>query len=106
MSYLATKKVSNRGHSQLYSEPFFVARGTIVSYDVTGMSPQSITLPQKLKGFDAKGTLYPPLNPSLREPLFEKQVSIRLGHQNHVLKIEASRTLSDATRAKSSSWSI
>lgn len=34
------------------------------------MSPQSITFPQKLNGLDFNGTLYPPLNPSFREPLF------------------------------------
>lgn len=42
----------------------------IVAYEVTGMSPQSMTLPQKLNGLDFNGTLYPPLNPSFREPLF------------------------------------
>jgi hypothetical protein len=39
------------------------------TYDVTGMSPQSMTLAQELKGFALSGTLYPPLNPTLREPL-------------------------------------
>lgn len=27
----------------------------VVAYEVTGISPQSMTLPQKLKGFDAIG---------------------------------------------------
>jgi hypothetical protein len=39
------------------------------TYDVTGMSPQSKTVAQLLKGFVAKGTLYPPLKPTLREPV-------------------------------------
>lgn len=38
------------------------------SYEVTGISPQSMTLAQELKGFALSGTLYPPLNPILREP--------------------------------------
>jgi hypothetical protein len=41
----------------------------VVTYEVTGMSPQSMTLAQELNGFAASGTLYPPLNPILREPL-------------------------------------
>lgn len=32
------------------------------SYEVTGMSPQSSTVAQLLKGFVLRGTLYPPLN--------------------------------------------
>lgn len=39
------------------------------TYEVTGMSPQSMTLAHELKGFALSGTLYPPLNPTLREPL-------------------------------------
>lgn len=39
------------------------------AYEVTGISPQSITLAQELNGFACSGTLYPPLNPILREPL-------------------------------------
>lgn len=39
------------------------------TYEVTGMSPQSSTLAQELNGFAFNGTLYPPLNPILREPL-------------------------------------
>lgn len=39
------------------------------SYEVTGMSPQSRTVAQLLKGFVSNGTLYPPLKPTLREPM-------------------------------------
>jgi hypothetical protein len=39
------------------------------AYDVTGISPQSKTVAQLLKGFVANGTLYPPLKPTLREPM-------------------------------------
>lgn len=39
------------------------------TYDVTGMSPQSMTFAHELNGFAFSGTLYPPLNPTLREPL-------------------------------------
>lgn len=42
------------------------------TYDVTGMSPQSMTLAQELNGFALSGTLYPPLNPTLREPLYSQ----------------------------------
>jgi len=38
-------------------------------YDVTGISPQSSTVAQLLKGFASRGTLYPPLKRTLREPL-------------------------------------
>ena len=38
------------------------------THDVTGMSPQSITFAQELNGFASSGTLYPPLNPTFREP--------------------------------------
>jgi hypothetical protein len=46
---------------------------------VTGISPQSTTLAHELKGFAFNGTLYPPLNPILREPLCPSgpKVSIR-----------------------------
>jgi hypothetical protein len=37
-----------------------------LSYEVTGISPQSRTRAQELKGFVASGTLYPPLHPSVR----------------------------------------
>lgn len=47
------------------------------TYDVTGMSPQSRTLAQLLKGFVSSGTLYPPLKRTLREPFaVEKLVSV------------------------------
>lgn len=38
------------------------------AYDVTGISPQSRTLAQLLKGFVSSGTLYPPLKRTFREP--------------------------------------
>lgn len=38
------------------------------AYDVTGISPQSIIDAQLLNGFAARGTLYPPLKRTLREP--------------------------------------
>lgn len=38
------------------------------AYDVTGISPQSMTLAQLLKGFVSSGTLYPPLKRTFREP--------------------------------------
>lgn len=37
-------------------------------YEVTGISPQSRTVAQLLNGFASSGTLYPPLNRTLREP--------------------------------------
>lgn len=43
-----------------------------VSYDVTGISPQSRTVAQLLKGFVSKGTLYPPLKPILCEPTIHR----------------------------------
>lgn len=39
------------------------------TYEVTGISPQSMTVAHELNGFASSGTLYPPLNPTLREPL-------------------------------------
>ena len=39
------------------------------AYEVTGISPQSKTVAQLLNGFVSKGTLYPPLKPTLREPV-------------------------------------
>jgi hypothetical protein len=36
------------------------------------MSPQSRTVAQLLNGFVSNGTLYPPLKPTLREPVFAK----------------------------------
>ncbi len=38
------------------------------AYEVTGMSPQSSTFAQLSNGFASRGTLYPPLNRTLREP--------------------------------------
>ena len=45
------------------------------TYDVTGMSPQSRTVAQLLNGFVSNGTLYPPLKPTLREPVFTNRIS-------------------------------
>lgn len=39
------------------------------TYEVTGISPQSSTVAQLSNGFASRGTLYPPLNRTLREPL-------------------------------------
>jgi hypothetical protein len=55
-----------------------VSIGTVVevdgrAYDVTGISPQSRTVAQLLNGFVSSGTLYPPLKPTLREPMFSNQ---------------------------------
>lgn len=41
----------------------------IWTHEVTGMSPQSNTFAQSWNGFAARGTLYPPLNRTFREPL-------------------------------------
>jgi hypothetical protein len=43
------------------------------AYDVTGISPQSRTVAQLLNGFVSSGTLYPPLKPTLREPMRAKK---------------------------------
>lgn len=43
------------------------------TYEVTGISPQSRTVAQLLKGFVSSGTLYPPLKPTLREPMRAKK---------------------------------
>lgn len=48
------------------------------TYEVTGMSPQSMTLAQELKGFALSGTLYPPLNPTLREPLRPREPKVSI----------------------------
>jgi hypothetical protein len=60
-------------------------RRSKATYEVTGMSPQSTTLAQELNGFAASGTLYPPLNPILREPLDHSttKVSMRLLSRKH-----------------------
>lgn len=42
--------------------------GSRSPYEVTGISPQSRTVAQLLNGFAARGTLYPPLNRTFREP--------------------------------------
>lgn len=42
---------------------------------MTGMSPQSKTVAQLLNGFVSNGTLYPPLKPTLREPVFTNRIS-------------------------------
>jgi len=47
----------------------------VESYEVTGISPQSSTVAQLLNGFVSNGTLYPPLKPNLREPIFTNKVS-------------------------------
>ena len=46
------------------------------TYDVTGMSPQSMTVAQSLNGLASNGTLYPPLNRTLREPQLTIVVSL------------------------------
>lgn len=90
------------------------------TYEVTGISPQSMTFPQKLKGLVSWGllelaqisytqrpetyTLYPPLNRTFREPLSTNKLG-QLTFMN-VLKIEAARTLSDAAGAKSGTGSV
>lgn len=38
------------------------------TYEVTGISPQSRTVAQLSKGFASRGTLYPPLKRTFREP--------------------------------------
>jgi len=43
------------------------------THEVTGISPQSRTVAQLLKGFVSSGTLYPPLKPTLREPMRTKK---------------------------------
>ena len=55
-----------------------VSTGTAVevdgwAYEVTGISPQSRTVAQLLNGFVSNGTLYPPLKPTLREPMFASE---------------------------------
>lgn len=75
------------------------------TYDVTGISPQSRTLAQLLKGLVAKGTLYPPLKRTLREPCSPFCVSLGFFRLN-VLEVEAARTLPDAAGAKASSGTV
>lgn len=60
------------------------------TYDVTGMSPQSMTVAQLLKGFAARGTLYPPL--PFVSPC-SQILSVCLC--SDVLEIETATTLSD-----------
>lgn len=66
------------------------------TYEVTGMSPQSNTVAQLLKGFVSRGTLYPPLKPNLvRETV--KALLICPGRQaDNVLEVQPSRSLADA----------
>jgi hypothetical protein len=51
------------------SSEVFSSRKLLKTYEVTGMSPQSITVAQLLNGLASRGTLYPPLKRTLREPL-------------------------------------
>lgn len=58
----------------LLSDSF--SRATVqLTYEVTGISPQSNTLAQLLNGFASSGTLYPPLKRTLREPWQNRRVS-------------------------------
>ena len=75
-----------------------------LAYEVTGMSPQSMTVAQLLNGLASSGTLYPPLNRTLREPWGGgEEVSGRVGH---VLEVEAARTLSDAAGAEAGTGAV
>ena len=74
-------------------------------YDVTGISPQSRTVAQLLKGFASSGTLYPPLNRTLREPLPRSRVSLRL-IRVYILEIKTARTLSDSVRPEASARAV
>jgi hypothetical protein len=49
------------------------------AYEVTGISPQSKTVAQLLKGFVSNGTLYPPLKPTLREPMCGRDQLVCMG---------------------------
>lgn len=62
------------------------------TYEVTGISPQSITFAQLLNGFASSGTLYPPLKRTLREPPVQTLCVSLL----YVLEIETAATLPDA----------
>lgn len=48
----------------------------VIAYEVTGISPQSSTVAQELNGLVSSGTLYPPLNRTLREPFSTEDVSV------------------------------
>lgn len=54
----------------------------ILTYEVTGISPQSKTVAQELNGFASSGTLYPPLNRILREPFNAEYVSVQMTKDN------------------------
>ena len=72
------------------------------THEVTGISPQSSTVAQLSNGFASRGTLYPPLNRTLREPF----LLVSLDFAEYVLEIEAARTLSNSARPETSSWTV
>ena len=74
-------------------------------YEVTGISPQSNTVAQLWNGFASRGTLYPPLNRTLREPLPEPKISLGF-IRGYVLEIETSRTLSDSIGSEAGTWTV
>lgn len=74
------------------------------TYDVTGISPQSMTFAHESNGFALSGTLYPPLNPTLREPLHSQRAKSK--REDHILEIEAAGTLSDAAGAEARAGTV
>ncbi len=60
-----------------------------LSYDVTGMSPQSRTVAHELNGLVSNGTLYPPLS----KP---RQFISAISAWDDELKVETARTLTDS----------
>lgn len=74
---------------------------SVLTYEVTGISPQSRILNSLWKGLASRGTLYPPLNPNLREPFGQINKPLQ-----NVLEIETARTLSDAAGTKAGAWSV
>lgn len=71
-----------------------------ITYDVTGMSPQSRTLAQLLKGLTSKGTLYPPLHSVSLSSLAEACVQLCL------LEVETARALTDSRWSESSTGTV
>lgn len=73
-----------------------------ITYDVTGMSPQSRTLAQLLKGLTAKGTLYPPLylvSMTLQGKVSNTPIPC-------LLEVEATRALTDARWSEASTRTV
>lgn len=66
------------------------------TYEVTGISPQSITVAQLSNGFVSRGTLYPPLKRTFREPMQQQHIYQLVSCDKDVLEIETARTLSDS----------